>query len=119
MDDPTELLSSLRADALVLIFDLERDLAAIAESTAESPDDEHDAEGSTVGYERARVGALLRQARERLVELSAALERLAVGDFGRCDDCCGWVAAARLEALPATRLCLECASRRTRSPGLS
>jgi RNA polymerase-binding transcription factor DksA len=95
---------------VALVTDLEGDLAAIAESTADSPDDEHDAEGSTVGYERARVSALLDHARHRVVELSAALERLNGGEYGRCEGCGGEIGAARLEALSTTRLCIECAS---------
>ncbi|MGC9960420.1 MAG: TraR/DksA C4-type zinc finger protein [Acidimicrobiales bacterium] len=109
MDDAAGHLAEDRDTALALVADLDRDMAAIAESTAESPDDEHDAEGSTVGYERARVSALLDQARRRVAELSDALERVAHGVFGTCERCGGAISEARLEALPAARLCLRCA----------
>jgi aminoglycoside 6'-N-acetyltransferase len=99
-------------DALALIGDLEEDLSAIAESTAERPDDEHDAEGATVGFERARVSALLERTRRTADELSAALGRLAKGDFGRCEVCGSRIPPERLGALPTTCRCMDCASAR-------
>jgi RNA polymerase-binding transcription factor DksA len=40
-----------------------------------------------------------------------ALARLRSGDYGHCVACGEPIAAARLEALPATSLCLPCASK--------
>jgi RNA polymerase-binding transcription factor DksA len=100
-----------RADALVLISDLEADLAAIAESTGESPDDEHDAEGSTLGYERARVGSLLDQARRSLAGIDGAIERKRQGTYGLCEVCGSGIPTERLEALATTTLCVTCAAR--------
>ncbi|HLI00991.1 MAG TPA: TraR/DksA C4-type zinc finger protein [Acidimicrobiales bacterium] len=100
------------ADALLraraVVADLEAELAGIAQSTADGPDDEHDAEGSTVGYERARVGALLALARRRLVDLEHADPADAGGR--RCDTCGRPIPAERLAALPGVRRCVECAS---------
>jgi len=89
--------------------DLHRELAAIAESTAEVPDDEHDAEGSTVAYERARVQALLAQSERARTDLVAARDRLAAGTYRRCEGCGREIPAERLAALPATRRCVTCA----------
>lgn len=99
-----------RHAALALVADLEAEWEAILESTAASPDDEHDAEGSTVGYERARVASLLSLARERAAALAEVEARRRAGSFGRCEACGGAIAAERLEALPTTRHCIECAS---------
>ncbi len=93
------------------IADLEVELGAIAESTAAGPDDEHDAEGSTVGYERARVSSLLDLARRHLADLEAAGERSRNGIVVRCEACGTSVPAERLAALPATRRCVGCAGR--------
>jgi DnaK suppressor protein len=98
-----------RQRAEARIADLNRELAAIAETTAEVPDDEHDAEGSTVGYERARVQALLAQAERALADLAAASERLAGGTYGRCEGCGREIPSERLAALPGTRICVDCA----------
>jgi len=89
--------------------DLRRDLASIAESTALVPDDEHDAEGPTVGFERARVAALVDVTRRRISELETALGRARSGEYRACEACHGDIGAERLEALPATRLCVSCA----------
>lgn len=93
-----------------VVADLEADLAAIAEATAASPDDEHDSEGSTVGYERARVGALLARGRRELGDLDAAEGRIAAGTYRACQECGGDIGADRLEALPATCHCVKCAT---------
>lgn len=111
---PTERgdeLASAGDDALARIRDLRRDLAAIAESTASVPDDEHDAEGSTVGFERARVGALLHQAERSLAAVVAARERRAAGTYGRCEGCGAIIPPERLGALPTTTRCVTCAGR--------
>ncbi|MHB1987415.1 MAG: TraR/DksA family transcriptional regulator [Acidimicrobiales bacterium] len=114
MSDPAmargaALLAQVRADTLALIVDLESEMTSIAQSTAESPDDEHDAEGSTIGFERARVRGLLVRTRRSLAEIDAALERIRVGSYGLCHCCGGHIAPDRLLALPATLSCVECA----------
>ena len=59
------------------IADLERSFAGIVEAAElTSTDDEHDPEGATIAYERAQVSALLRQARDDLVALDGALDRI-------------------------------------------
>jgi DnaK suppressor protein len=97
------------AAARASVADLRHELADIAESTAAGPDDEHDAEGSTIGFERARVGALLAQNEQRVADLELAAERIRAGAYQRCEQCGSDIAAERLEALPATRRCVACA----------
>jgi DnaK suppressor protein len=109
------LLATLATDrdgVVARITDLERDLDAIAESTKDGPDDEHDADGSTVAYERARVSFLLAQAKGRLAAIEEATVQARAGLHGRCDDCGNPIGEERLEALPATRRCVRCASAR-------
>ena len=113
---PESGLHLAKARLLEVVEDLESEMAAIAESTADSPDDEHDAEGSTVGYERARVTGLLQRARRELAGLEAALLRLAAGTYGRCEQCGLEIGTGRLEAVPSTRLCVTCAT--PSAPGL-
>jgi RNA polymerase-binding protein DksA len=45
-----------------------------------------------------------------LLEVVEALRRLDTGDYGVCVSCGGDIAPARLDALPATATCIECAS---------
>ena len=74
-----------------------------------SNDDEHDPEGTTIAYERAQVSALLAQARDDLVALDAALDRVDNGTIETCDVCGGSIAFERMLALPGVRTCVKCA----------
>jgi RNA polymerase-binding transcription factor DksA len=86
--------------------------AIVAASEGSNADDEHDPEGSTIAYERARTAALRAQALADLAELDLALERLRAGVPPTCEVCGGVIPAERLDALPATRTCVTCAARR-------
>jgi RNA polymerase-binding transcription factor DksA len=48
-------------------------------------------------------------ARYALAETDKALHRLATGEFGRCEDCTGYIPQARLLAEPEARYCERCA----------
>jgi len=74
-------------------------------------DDEHDPEGNTIAWERQQASALLADARANLDDIEAALIRLGDGTYGRCTVCGQPIAEARLDALPAARTCIACASR--------
>src|SRR5262249_45234903 len=74
--------------------------------------DENFADSGQVTAERGEVEALAGQLEESLVEIDDALGKLDNGGYGTCEGCHGEIAAARLEAMPAARLCMTCASRR-------
>jgi DnaK suppressor protein len=55
------------------------------------------------------VGAPERSVLEHdLVEIDAALARLAAGAYGRCTSCGTTVPVERLEIMPAAELCVRC-----------
>ncbi|GAB2633839.1 hypothetical protein GCM10027068_11500 [Prescottella soli] len=102
-----------RADAERRIAALNRRFREIVEgSELTTDDDEHDPEGSTIAFERAQVSALLTDARLEIDELDDALRRVEDGTYGVCIHCGNAIAEARLDALPATRTCIECSTRR-------
>jgi RNA polymerase-binding transcription factor DksA len=74
--------------------------------------DEGFADSGQVTAERGEVEALVGTLRETLAEIEAALEKFDNGSYGRCERCGGEIGAARLEAMPAARLCITCASAR-------
>ena len=74
--------------------------------------DQNFADSSQVTAERAEVEALVGSLRETLVEVDDALAKFDAGTYGTCEGCGEEIAAARLEAKPAARLCINCASRR-------
>ena len=93
------------------VANLERSFAGIVDAAElTSTDDEHDPEGATIAYERAQVSALLRQARDDLVALDGALERIDDGTLQTCAVCGDPIAVERLFALPSARTCIRCAS---------
>jgi DnaK suppressor protein len=69
------------------------------------------ADTSQVTAERGEADALAGQLRESLDEVARALDRLENGTYGTCEVCGVAIAPARLEAMPATRFCINHASR--------
>lgn len=105
-------VDALRAEldrARAGLQDLEAEYTALADPDNIALDDEHDSEGSTIGFERARVAGLLRRARSHAAELEAAVRRAEDGSYGHCISCGGEIGAERLAALPATQVCIRCA----------
>src|SRR5262245_53949071 len=74
--------------------------------------DEGVADSGQVTAERGEVEALVGTLRETLTEINAALEKFDGGTYGVCESCGGPIAEPRLEAMPAARLCITCASKR-------
>ncbi|GAA1922235.1 TraR/DksA family transcriptional regulator [Nocardioides hwasunensis] len=111
MDEMRRRLVAERDATLARLSSLTGDHASIvAASLDTNADDEHDPEGATIAFERSQIGALVRQVRHHLDELDAAVARLDAGSYGVCEGCGAAIADARLEALPATRTCIACAS---------
>jgi RNA polymerase-binding transcription factor DksA len=105
-----------RAAAAARLEALTAELDGIIEAAAaDPPDDEHDVEGASVGFERARVAALADAERRRLSDLDDALARLDAGTYGVCQSCGMPIPPERLEALPAATRCVACATARSRA----
>lgn len=45
-------------------------------------------------------------------DIEAALERMAAGDYGLCENCGDEIGIGRLRALPMAQLCIDCATAR-------
>jgi DnaK suppressor protein len=73
--------------------------------------DSNFADSSQVTAERGEAEVLALQLRETLDEVALALERLEEGTYGRCEVCSEAIQPARLEAMPATRFCINHANR--------
>lgn len=106
------LLRQRRA-AELSIAGLQRSIRGIVDARQDSnSDDEHDPEGATLAFERSQADAMLTSARRALSDVDAALRRLDDGSYGTCERCGNPIALARLEARPAARECIACASLR-------
>jgi RNA polymerase-binding transcription factor DksA len=69
----------------------------------------HMADLGTDNFEQEFTLGLIENEEQALDEINAALERLGQGTFGRCEECHKDIPRARLQALPYTRHCVECA----------
>ncbi|MEX2253817.1 MAG: TraR/DksA C4-type zinc finger protein [Acidimicrobiia bacterium] len=69
------------------------------------------ADSSQVTAERGELEAIASTLTETLQEVEDALAKLDEGTYGRCESCGSQIADARLEAMPAARLCIDCASK--------
>jgi len=69
------------------------------------------ADSSQVTAERGEAEVLAQQLQESLDEVARALEKLAAGTYGSCEECGDPIAPARLEAMPAARYCINHAAR--------
>lgn len=106
-------LTAERVAAASRIAALQRDVDDIVESAkGGATDDEHDAEGATIAFERAQAMALLEETRLQVGTLDEALARVDAGSYGTCESCGKPIAAERLAARPAATRCISCASRR-------
>jgi RNA polymerase-binding transcription factor DksA len=70
----------------------------------------HMADLGTDNFEQENTLNLLANEEHMLAEINAALDRIANGTFGRCEECHGEILPkARLKELPYTRYCVDCA----------
>jgi RNA polymerase-binding transcription factor DksA len=74
--------------------------------------DENFADSGQVTAERGEVEALSGQLNETLQDIEDALAKFDAGTYGECESCGQPIPEARLEAMPAARLCISCASQR-------
>ena len=69
------------------------------------------ADSSQVTAERSEAEALVASLRETLEDVERAINKLEDGTYGRCENCGREINPIRLEAMPAARYCIDCASR--------
>jgi RNA polymerase-binding transcription factor DksA len=74
--------------------------------------DSNFADSSQVTAERGEAEALAKTLLDTLREVEHALAKFSDSTYGRCESCGKPIAPARLEAKPAARFCIDCASRR-------
>lgn len=115
MVDVREVLGEERRSTMSRLAALTGDCHALVEaSEGSNADDEHDPEGATIAFERSQLDALVRQGRDHVAEIDAALARLDDGTYGTCEDCARPITPGRLQARPTARTCIDCAWLRDR-----
>jgi len=67
-------------------------------------------DGTTEAVERLATTATARSIAASIKNIDSALIKVEDGTYGTCDSCGEAIGDARLEALPASTLCIGCAS---------
>jgi DnaK suppressor protein len=81
-----------------------------AEPPMENGVSQHSADYATDLYLRDRDQALVRNAKDLIFQIDAALDRLDDGTYGICERCDQPIATERLEARPHVAYCIRCQS---------
>jgi len=66
------------------------------------------ADSAQVTAERSQLITMVQQLLVRQKDAVDALAKLDAGTYGKCENCGKDIPAERLQAIPATRLCMEC-----------
>jgi RNA polymerase-binding transcription factor DksA len=69
--------------------------------------DQHPGDLGSETFEQEKNVSLLEQVDSELLEIEAAFERVDRGTYGNCQACGRPIGAERLEALPASRFCVD------------
>ena len=69
----------------------------------------HMADVGTENYDQEFTLSLIENEQQTLELVQTALGRINEGTYGRCEECEGSIAKPRLQALPYTPYCIECA----------
>jgi DnaK suppressor protein len=108
--DPRSRLIELREATSRRAASLARDFDDIVEASSDvATDDEHDPEGHTIAWERQQIAALLAETNAVSAAIEAAEARVEDDRYGICTVCAAAIAPERLDALPATPTCIDCA----------
>src|SRR3954453_2484495 len=69
----------------------------------------HMADVGTENYDQEFTLGLIENEQATLEQVQSALNRIDAGTFGRCEECQEPIAKPRLQALPYTKHCIQCA----------
>jgi len=70
----------------------------------------HLADLGSDNFEQELTLSLVGSEKEALNQIEFALGRIADGSFGKCEDCGKKIPESRLEAIPYTAVCVQCAA---------
>jgi DnaK suppressor protein len=104
--------SALREELETQRSSLRRELEELGFGSEGLSYDPNFADSSQVTAERGETEALATTLTTNLIDVEHALEKIDAGTYGTCEGCHGEIAPARIEAMPAARLCINCAAKR-------
>jgi DnaK suppressor protein len=96
--------------AVISEIEEEQEEVRLTETSSDRSPDPNTAEGGSLAFEIEKELSLSKNAEGLLDQVGEALERIDEGVYGKCESCGRAIPVARLEALPYTKLCVDCAS---------
>lgn len=101
-----------RLTEMIRDIEEEREEVRLTETSSDRSPDPNTAEGGSLAFEMEKELSILENTRDILAKVEEALSRIDDGTYGTCDVCGEAIPVARLEALPYTKMCVNCASAR-------
>jgi RNA polymerase-binding transcription factor len=102
-------LESERDRLQAIVAEMERlERETLSEASGENNYRDHMADQGSATFERELDMTLEENARENLLEVQQALERIDAGSYGTCARCGSDIPVERLEAYPTASLCIVC-----------
>lgn len=95
------------------LAEIEEDLAGMIENSGEGAGNDQ-ADVGSASFERDQEMVIVNNARDMLEQSGHALERMADGTYGKCENCGNPIGKNRLMAFPRATLCLICKQREER-----
>jgi DnaK suppressor protein len=113
LDEVVEALGSDRERLTAELAEAERDFADLIIDTSDGAGFDQ-ADIGTSSMERDQEISVAANARDMLVQIEHALERIENGTYGVCESCGQPIGKMRLMAFPRATLCLPCKQREER-----
>ena len=100
-----------RLEGLVEEYERELEVARLTESSSDRSPDPGNAEASSLKLEYAKELSLEQNTLDLMRKVDHALTRVKTGDYGICENCGAAIPIERLNVLPYSTLCVECAAK--------
>ncbi len=100
-----------RLQELVDEYEREIETARLTESSSDRSPDPGNAEASSMKLEYAKELSIEQNTLDLLGKVDRALARIQAGEYGVCESCSKAIPVQRLDVLPYSTLCVECAAK--------
>ncbi|OFW66657.1 MAG: hypothetical protein A2Z12_08490 [Actinobacteria bacterium RBG_16_68_21] len=102
----------VRLGEIIRDIEAEREEVRLTETSSDRSPDPNTAEGGSLAFEMEKELSLWQNTQDILAMVEESLSRIDEGTYGKCEVCGGSIPVARLDALPYTKLCVDCAASR-------
>ncbi|MCZ6455877.1 MAG: TraR/DksA C4-type zinc finger protein [Actinobacteria bacterium] len=100
-----------RLEGLVEEYERELEVARLTESSSDRSPEPGNAEASSLKLEYAKELSIEQNTLDLMRKVDHALTRVKTGDYGICENCGAAIPIERLDVLPYSTLCVECAAK--------